>query len=109
MCWLFTRASRAGSSAGPTNAAVLRKGAASGVGYVRIGAAALGSTVQKDDPGLTGRTIPVTTRAWPAADRREPTCNPSRAAVAAVTATWKVAESPFPAVRAGSEPATRRA
>ena len=85
-------ASTACTSAGPTNAALLRNGVASAPSWVSRGAVATGLTVQNADAGPTGRMTPVTTSVWPAVWSREPTCTPSRAAVAAVTATWNVAE-----------------
>ena len=68
--------------------------------------AQLGSTVQKVEAAPSGLMIPLTTSSWPAARSRDPRCRPSLAAVAAVTATWNVADDPCPCARVGREPAT---
>ena len=95
------------NSAGPTKAAVLRNGVQFVQSWVSSGPAAIGSTVQNAEAGPAGRTIPVTTRVWPAALSREPTRRPSRAAVTVVTATWNVPEVPCRCTVAGREPAAR--
>ena len=74
------------------------------MGWVSSGAAATGSTVQNEEAGRSGRMIPVTAMAWPAARSREPGCRPNRPAVAWVTATWRVAVA-----APGRDPATSRA
>src|SRR5262249_61562219 len=71
------------------------------------GAAALGSTVQKEEAVPSGRIIPLTTSTWPAEASRDPTCRPRLAAVRVVTATWNVADDLCARERVGREPATR--
>ena len=86
---------------------MVQNGSSSVPSWVSCGAAAIGSTVQNAEPGPDGRTIPVTSTSWPAVRSREPTCRPSRAAVAVVTATWNTAVPCLAVTVTGSDPATR--
>src|SRR5689334_2845284 len=96
------------SPAVPTNAAPLQYAAEVVLDApISSGAAATGVTVQKDDAGLRGRTMPVTTSVCPSVCRRAPTCRPNLAAVAVLTATWNVAALlPRAVTLPGMDPAT---